>query len=219
MSDRVRLRLQLPAAARLYPSTETRYLFCERLLNERSYDRVLLSDTRDVLFQSDPFSALPVEGLAVSIESRTYTLATESHNAGWIVQGFGTVMLERIGHNAIACSGVTYGDGDNIGKYLELMVRGILRRKLGALGWGGMDQAIHNVLLWTGQLGDVTEMETLDSPVATFGGVAADQLHVGDDDRLLNRDGTIISILHQYDRLPDASEVAMRWLVRQRATA
>jgi hypothetical protein len=196
-----RFRLQLPLAAFACTPMEARFLRYRRFLDEHPHGRVLLTDVRDVLFQSDPFSALPRSGLAVSIESTAYTIATEPHNRAWVKRGYGPGMLERIGDCHVSCVGVTHGDLVAIGDYLEQMTGEILLLSPSRVGVGGGDTAIHNVLLWTGRLGAVHQLGTLASPVATFNGIDEWQVRVTPQGKVLNADGSQPSVLHQYDRL------------------
>lgn len=200
------LRPPLWLVGALLPPTESRFLVFERYLAGADYDRVLISDVRDVLFQRDPFETLPARGLAVSIESRQLTLTSEAHNAAWLRLAYGAEVLERIGERPVSCSGVTTGDRDAVRRYLRLMCREILRLPWRALGRSGVDQAVHNYLLWTGQLGDVHALETLAGPVATLGAMPDGQFRFDVRGRLIDDDGHVIAVVHQYDRIPGMKE-------------
>lgn len=188
-------------ARRFYHPQMSRYFVYRDVLRRQRYRRVLLCDVRDVLFQSDPFATLPAQGLAVSMESSGYTLAEEIWNASWVRRAYGAPALARIGAHPVSCSGVTYGDYDSMLHYLDLMVA-----ELRALPWRAVldagDQGMHNWLLWTGRLGDATRLENFSSAVATLNEVGSEHLRFDAMGRLLNRDGSIIGIVHQYDRLP-----------------
>lgn len=181
---------------------EARFLRYWRYLRKEPHARVLLTDVRDVLFQSDPFDELPAIGLAVSIETRSYTVGTEPLNSDWVRKAYGEDVLTEIGQSPVSCVGVTYGDRRSMSAYLELMTEEILRLPAAAARDGGADTAIHNTLIWTDRLGPVHRLETLDSPVATLNGVPEEDVRLSPRGRLLNRDGSEPSVLHQYDRLP-----------------
>jgi hypothetical protein len=195
-------RLQMSVAQLVCTPMEARFLCFHRFLARHAYRRILISDVRDVLFQSDPFTQLPPSGLAVSIESRSYTIATEPLNRSWIKSVYGSDALARIGHNTPSCVGVTYGEGAALSMYLRLMVDEILLLDARAAREGGADTAIHNFLLWTNQLGQIRLLETLESPVATLNGIPPEDIDFSPEGRLLNRDGSLPSIVHQYDRQP-----------------
>lgn len=212
LAELPRLRAQVALGQFLYPPTETRFLRYWRLLEGQPYDRVLLSDVRDVLFQQDPFAQLPERGLAVSMEVGDYTIGTQRWNARMTLQLYGAAMLERIGSQPVSCSGVTYGDGAAMREYLRLMVGEILAlsRRNARQGW--FDQALHNVVLWQRWQGPVQKLETLGSAVATLGAVPEQQLRLDDSGCVRNRDGTLPGVLHQYDRLTKLAPALVRAL-------
>jgi hypothetical protein len=181
---------------------EARFLHYQRYLARHRYDAVLVTDVRDVLFQTDPFAALPEYGLATGVETRAYTIATEPHNARWMTQAYGTEALRAIGDRPVSCVGVTYGDAQAMDAYLDGMVREIVQLPPERTGVAGADTAAHNHLLWTGRLGDAILMEVLTSPIATLNAIDESSLTLGPSGHLQNADGTEPSILHQYDRLP-----------------
>jgi hypothetical protein len=197
-----RLRLQAGLARAVCTPMEARFFHHRRFLRRRRYERVVLTDVRDVLFQRDPSPDIPAEGLGVGIETRRYTIATEEHNRRWVEQAFGPEMVDQIGANPVSCVGVTVGGTDAISTYLERMTEQILRLPARTARVGGADTSVHNVLLWTGRLGKVQCFETLASPLATLNGVPADQVKVSSAGKLLNADGSEPSIVHQYDRQP-----------------
>jgi hypothetical protein len=199
-----RKRYQLAWAQWFFHPQLSRFFHYQRFLNSRPYARVLLTDVRDVIFQADPFQHLPESGLGVSLEAAHYTIATQSWNALWVRTAYGAQVLDRIGMNPVSCSGVTYGDNVAIGHYVDLMVDEILALGFGAVCQAG-DQGMHNFLLWTGRLGQVSHLNSLNSAVATLHDTDIETLKFDEKGKLLNCDGSVVSIVHQYDRL---SEIA-----------
>jgi hypothetical protein len=215
----LRRRWQLALGVHLYAPTEARFLHFYRFLLEYPYARVLLSDVRDVLFQTDPFRALSdVRGLAVSLEPRRYCIGTEPWNADRVREIYGAAMLARVAAQPVSCSGVTYGEGAAMREYLRLMTDEILAlgRRMARRGW--FDQALHNVILWTRWPGPLRLLETLASPVATLGSVPEHELRSDATGRLLNADGAVISVLHQYDRHRSLQERLLPALAGERIT-
>lgn len=206
LSEVSRRRLALPVALLHYTPMDARFLRYERFLGSRPYGRVLVSDVRDVIFQRDPFADLPRQGLAVSMETASYTVATEPHNAMWLARAYGPGMLDRIGDQRVSCVGVTYGDATAIATYLRLFNQELLGLAPQAAGIGGADTAIHNMLLHTGQLGEARLLEPLRSPVATLNEISEATIQLSAAGHLLNEDGSEPSVLHQYDRLPRLGE-------------
>lgn len=212
LTQRMRFRVQTAIALLACTPMEARFLRYRRFLETESYERVLVCDVRDVVFQNNPFEQLPLSGLAVSIETRRYTLATEPHNREWLRQVYGPAVVEEIGSQPVSCVGVTYGDIASMRAYLALMTAEILRLSATAARHGGADTATHNFLLWTNRLDPVRLLETLASPVATLNDVAEGDVKLSPEGKLLNRDGSEPSILHQYDRVPGLAPALLRSL-------
>jgi hypothetical protein len=212
-SWKLRSALQLSVANRLYPPVESRFLRYRHFLRANGYSRILLTDVRDVLFQRDPFVDLPSTGLGVSIEVPAYTLATEPHNAERVRSVYGESILDRIGTNRVSCAGVTYGDRSAMASYLELMVKEIESLSLRKVALDGLDQAMHNVILWSGRLQNVHLLETQRSTVATLHGVLEAEVSISPHGTLLNPDGSEPSIVHQYDRVPGLAPRLLQSLV------
>jgi hypothetical protein len=215
--EELRLALQMPVVHLVYTPMETRFLRCLRFVASHPHERVLLTDVRDVLFQTNPFAQLPNGGLAVSIETPSYTVATESHNAAWLARAYGTSMLAKIGANRVSCVGVRCGDATAIKAYLRLFEQELLSMSPAAAGIGGADTAIHNKLLWTHRLGCVHLLEPLASAVTTCNGIDEAEVRLSPEGRVLNLDGSEASVLHQYDRLPGLRLALLRTLVDGRS--
>lgn len=196
-----RRRLQALVAQYSMSPTETRFLRYLSYLQQNPYQRVLISDVKDVLFQRDPFQVLPASGLAVGMEAQNKTIASEPWNAHTIGLVYGPRVLEQIGASPVSCSGVTSGDRNSMLRYLELMAAEILSLSFRAT-WQPLDQAPHNYILWTGRFGTFHRLDLFQGPLATLSGVEEKQLRLDGQNRLLNRDGSVIGIVHQYDRLP-----------------
>jgi len=60
------------------------------------------------------------------------------------------------------------------------------------------DQAFHNMLLWTGRLSPVRAWSNERGPVTTVGW--PEHLYRDRFGRVLNRDGELVHVVHQYDR-------------------
>lgn len=210
LRERWRWRLQIPLGGLLYTPTESRFLRYYDLVASGHYSRILLSDVRDVIFQTDPFEKLPVSGLAISLEVPDYTIGTERWNQSRVLLIYGEATLRQVAGHPVSCSGVTAGDAASMRQYLELMTRDIFGLSLRALRHGWFDQAIHNVVLRTRWQQPLHGLATLSSAVATLGAVPEAQLRLDSRGRLLNHDGSLVSVVHQYDRKPGLRSILLR---------
>jgi hypothetical protein len=162
----------------------------------RRYATVILSDVRDVVFQLPP-EGIPVQSLHVFLEDPSRTIGSCPFNAEIVRAAYGDRGLGMLEDKLICCSGVTIGTQEAILRYLKLMVSEIvaLRHEI-----GGVDQAIHNWLLYSGQLDPVTVHPNGRSSVLTLGRVTTVQR---EGHTVHNDDGSLPAIVHQYDRHPD----------------
>eukprot|EP00948_MAST-09A_sp_MAST-9A-sp1_P003110 g3110.t1 len=138
---------------------------------------MLMTDTRDVFFQSHPFpseieniffprtnSDSPPQSsieLAFFEEDSRMTIAKCKYNRDWVISCWGEDMLEKIGSNPILCSGTIYATAKGIMRYTTAMLEEAntmyaspagVSQKEGQHGKACRnDQAYHNVLFYTGK--------------------------------------------------------------------
>jgi len=178
-------------------------VFCVRFplyylyLLGKKYDNVMLTDVRDVIFQRDPFDFDLGNELCVFLEDRRTKIRNCPFNAGWLSRGFSVQTLEDLGQHTISCSGVTIGSYDAVLRYLEAMIDHMIPLRSHEFG---IDQGVHNFLFRKRLLKDVRVYENGRAPVFTMGRVQDLPASFNDEGFLLNEDGTIPNVLHQYDR-------------------
>jgi hypothetical protein len=182
------------------------FLYTDFLENDSRYSKVMLSDTRDVVFQKDPFEFQMDDNICCFLEDPSMTIAGEQHNAGWIRRGFGEEILKKIGHNVISCAGITMGSTNAVLQYTHEMCRILLTPKVRAIaGITGLDQGIHNYSIRMNAFGSSLRLyENMKGPVMTMGLMKKESRNFHPDTGLLlNHDGTICNTIHQYDRHDD----------------
>ena len=102
---------------------------------KRCFDKVLLTDTRDVYFQSDPFVHITQPALYVTQEQLRTTgtraddccyVQTQLHNRKWLDDVSPTAAADMTdkygGKTPILCSGITLGTTDSVLNYLRHFV-------------------------------------------------------------------------------------------------
>ena len=184
-----------------YPVNMLRYYFYKWWA--RIYDPsavVMMSDYRDVMFQSNPFDYRKFEWQPPVAQ---FTVFQENHpikvidrcvfNAGWIESCYGSKALKKIGSNTVSCSGVSFGTRDAIMVYAELILKQLdvsERYQYSSEGLPdekqqkrcisvGMDQGFHNWLVYSGELDKYMNLKIYqqgEGPVNTvgsFGGARA----------------------------------------------
>lgn len=154
----------------------------------------MIADTRDAIFQSDPFAYQTHEWadseLVLFLESQPNKVINRcTYNSGWVLSCYGDEALKKIGHNPVSCSGVSMGTRNGILVYTMTVARHIdpqyrmigssvpkETQNQGMCISKGMDQGIHNWLLHSGILhrmmnDKITVFEQGEGPVNTLGGL------------------------------------------------
>ena len=172
-------------------------LYRSYLESAEDTDQVLIADVRDVLFQADPFLAR-CSGLEVFEESANSSIGSDHFNKQWVQDLVGKRKSDSMMSRPILCSGTTAGDRPSMLRYLHAMEREVIWRRR---PMGSHDQGLHNILAY-GELAGIAKISKNGAArVLTAGQVSA--LRLDGSDRVLNDDGTIVPVVHQYDRHPD----------------
>ena len=167
---------------------------------EETPERILLTDVRDVIFQSDPFAFPWPDGLNVVMEDPSTTIGTCPHMTRWIINHLGEETWEDLRDAPVSCSGTVMGDLDAVREYLQFMTRALLPF-VPDDHMAGYDQGVHNVLLHRGVLPRVTRHDNR-GPVLTLAAKPVDPA-VNGQGLVLNDAGQPAVMVHQYDRKPD----------------
>jgi hypothetical protein len=174
------------------------------------YARVMLTDTRDVAFQGDPFASMGEAPATFFLERPGRTIGGCEHNAHWMRQAFGAAELARVAAEPVSCAGTLLATPQALLRYLLLMCWEILRAPPVAR-YSGIDQAIHNHILLHGLIPGAVAAAN-GGAVMTVPVDVAHGLVAGPDGVVRNPDGSVSAVLHQYDRDPVLKEaVEGRW--------
>ncbi len=192
------------AASHLLNITCSRYLLARRFLltTDTEYVHALLADSRDVIFQDNPFNELPT-GLTTGLES--LLVRDQRTNTQWLEHLYEddkSFPMEQVRNQKIICSGVTLGDTKSIIEYLELVTAEIMSKLPRMIHEPYLDQGIHIGLLRTSKLTNVHLQPNGEPWIATVGTSDLDEFRL-DEGVLKTHQGLPVRIVHQYDRHPD----------------
>lgn len=181
----------------------SRYFYYYRYLRRRAmhYAQVLVTDVRDVVLQTSPFIASADPTPQVFLEYG----ARHGENPGndmWVDVGFGAEGRAQLAGRRVTCSGTTLAPASAMLEYLRLMTQEIALRTHRFAGLDGVDQGVHNWLFWTGQLPEFRAAQNFTGPVLTMHGMPTEQIPILNDGRITDPAGTVVPVLHQYDRHP-----------------
>ena len=109
-------------------------------------DRVFFIDTRDVVFQGDPFDEAPEDEIVYFEEGRGVTFASNETNGEWAQSAFGQEIFELLKSHEVICSGTVLANYDAAVTYcwLQLLLGATVPRR--RLGLPGVDQITTNII-------------------------------------------------------------------------
>ncbi len=164
----------------------------------RRWDKVLLTDVRDVIFQDDLFrDPLPAE-LVAFLEAPKMVFGGEPlYNDPWVRKNYDNDTLTHLSGHGVSCCGTVMGTATAMLDYLEAFVGQV--RELNSLAHGA-DTSIHNVLVREILKERFAVVENLEGAVATLANEQYDQLQFDTDGYLLSRDCRRVPVIHQYLR-------------------
>ncbi len=160
------------------------------------YEHVMLTDTRDVVFQSDPF-AFPLASALVFAAERVSFRACYA-NTYWLRLAYGSEVFAEFRDLRVSCSGTSFGRTAAMIRYVDAMCEAIgsrLDERRRAVK--GIDQALHNYVIREPWL-EGAFLDTQDELVATMHHVPGEAVAVRGDVMLV--DGRPTPVIHQWDR-------------------
>jgi hypothetical protein len=192
-------------------ANDQRYLFFNnaRFFEYQDYLRnlpekprfVFLADIRDVVFQADPFSYPFEPGLSVALECTSRRILHSWCAIKGMVESAGVLETVRLARQNIVCAGTIMADYETMMRYLELMTARLRRRFFCGL-WEGIDQGLHTQFVHRGLLAPIHTFENWNGPFLTMDSEVVTPERKNRDGYLCNRDGSVVPIVHQYDRIP-----------------
>jgi len=109
------------------------------------YNKILSLDTRDVIFQGDPFPDLPRSRAYIFHENRA--IHTEKHNGNWIKTGWPTIAGSTNG-KCILNSGTLGGGPQEVVYLMKLILGAVSFRGAYTRDGGKYDQGALNAAVW-----------------------------------------------------------------------
>jgi len=146
---------------------------------------LLVVDTRDVVFQDNPFRNYPLFDL--EFFSEPARIKDCRSNSEWVMMAYGPDCLSRMGENNIVCAGSTMGSADALSFYFKKMLAELSRLASSGNLFGFYDQVVHNYLIYSGAFRRFRINHTWEGAVATLHHSA--NLTFDRDGYLLNNDG------------------------------
>ena len=172
-----------------------------------NYNSIFLTDSRDVLFQENPFAFEYKSNLNFYLEDNI--IENCKHNSNWIKKTAGKEAYEKIKKNRISCSGTVIGKSKDIFLYIKLMNENIKKYKykksfkehvLFKNKYNGYDQGIHNFLIRNNFFPESYLYDNAEGNIATVN-YYFPNLNFNSNHHLVNDQGRPYDAVHQYDRV------------------
>lgn len=166
------------------------------LLERSTYNKIFLTDVRDVIFQKNPFDYNNTDNINFFFEDQIINKC--QHNSRWIKKLYGNKIYEDIKFSQISCSGTIYGNKDEIIKYLKLMEHHMKKYRYFSFFNFPHDQGWHNYIVHKEKFLKKKHFFNQDGFVVNL--AHAEEKNFVFSDYLKTKNGEIVSVIHQYDR-------------------
>lgn len=167
-----------------------RWFAYKRVLGLGRWDKVMLCDTKDVVFQAPFFDRLPDDSVSLFEDGETF--APDAWNTRWYRQAFGARALTELEGQHPICIGTLGGPRQAVLAIVTELCGEIARHPFGAV-----EQARFNRMLIR---------NAFETPVTRWPNYELVATLVGElnvtlpDDRICAADGRILPVVHMYDR-------------------
>lgn len=168
--------------------------------NSEEYEKVLLCDVRDVVFQSNPFTTELPADICLFAEHASHSIDQSESNARWIRRSFGQKTLNALSKKPIICGGVMLGTTQGMIRFLDQLVAAMAACPANWSLRFGLDQAALNYIAYEVGIPNSHIFECCVGPAAHLALVPDSELAIKSDGHVLDRLGNVIPLLHQYDR-------------------
>jgi hypothetical protein len=205
-NHQVKIEMFEPTSCATGVNNSRYFKYLEYISSVSQYENVFISDTRDVIFQSDPFdNSFPSEYIYLFAEDGNVGIYDEGNNRTWVRQIYGQEMLDKLSNKNIICSGTILGERKNLTALLQKMVSNILGLDPSVSGWIIADQAILNYLFYSGSLSNLPIYLKQNGDIVTtlcmsMSPLGTDKVVLDLRTNQLTVNGNTPSVIHQYDR-------------------
>ena len=174
--------------------------------NKDKYNLVFTADIRDVFFQRDIFKYYEnyKSFLGVALEDG---YLSNYFNKNWILNAYGEDIYKILQNERIICVGTIWGTVDKFYQFSKIMNE-ILNSEW-SLSKNVIEQAVGNYLIYHEKLfnDSLIKSDNKDGYVMTIGMTNRTDIKFDSENNLLNGNGEVAGVIHQYDRKQDIKKL------------
>lgn len=165
------------------------------------YNIILATDVRDVIFQKDIFrdydTSKPFLGLAIEDAN-----ISERINKNWMISTFGGKLFETLKNKPVICSGTFLGTPYIFYKFCKNIWKEISSSNINLTFNLRHDQTIVNYIIYHNRhfKNFIRKSHNKDGHIMTIGVTPLQNIYFDFENNILNRNGKIADVIHQYDR-------------------
>lgn len=169
--------------------------------NYQKYNLVLMTDLRDVYFQDNPFAKIMDENKLMCFQENPHVAIKDcTMNSEWLSTILGSNAIKDIGHLPILCAGTIMGSVETVLEFLEIFIH--WHGRIQILHPNG-DQALLNYIVYQIMSKDkIAIFPNNRGSVFTMSSLPKNLVNTNNEGNVIDADGNLIPILHQYDRHP-----------------
>ena len=175
-----------------------------QLINEYpDAQNILLCDSRDAVFQSDPFAGMHA-GSGVILSEEDAVIENEPTNRYWLDRlSLPAADFDQFRRLPTLCSGAILGRRDALLHFLHEFNQALLKHVPQIRTDGGFDQAVMNVVARTQNVPDVHIHPSGVPPLVHIGSRWHEHFVLDKNQGLLTKKNEVVPFVHQYDRHPE----------------
>jgi hypothetical protein len=207
------LPVELPDVPEVRSYNVARYrCFGELLARRGDLRQVLVCDVRDVVFQRNPFDGANGAELELFLEHPAKSIGQCLWTSSWVRYRYGDDALPPLAPSPVVCSGAVLGTRPAVLAYLR-QVDAELPSALRATNYmAGYDQGVVNHLAHSGRIPAARIHPFRGARVLHLGNAPVDSIRLDEGGRVVNPEGEVVALVHQYDRHPALLErVRQAW--------
>ena len=180
----------------IHPIGGRHLVYQDFLRTNALYRCVLLSDSRDVVFQDNPFPHVNPNVLNVFEQDRSMLYGGDNLDTKWFASVIGNDLLNKVKGKQTICAGTIMGSPGVLLKYLALMEKEILTHKFKPI-----DQPMHNKVVYLDWPQELLASHSNQSGVIFTVAETSDSDYKIEENKVVINN-KVVPVLHQYDRVP-----------------